>query len=153
MQLPKPLNLLWEKETIPAGVLRGVMGVLCLSLYYQSLGTLLVTLRLQKIVDLRLNKIKKKKRKLLRSSVLHMVMSSLYSLPSEAGVKPLGSHTVPWETWDPNLPCASSLSRVAGDCFALSILILGGWAELQFRLHMPNHHCKVRTHSGVFKQY
>lgn len=64
--MPKPLNFLWEKETIPAGVLRGVTVVLCLSLYYQSLGTLLVTLRLQKIIDLRLNKKKKKRKKMMK---------------------------------------------------------------------------------------
>lgn len=55
LQLAKPLNFLWEKETISIAVLGDVTGVLCMSLYYQSLETLLVTLRLQKIIDLRLN--------------------------------------------------------------------------------------------------
>lgn len=43
-----------------------------------------------------------KSKKRWKGSVLHTVTSSFHSLKSEAGVKPLGSHMVLWETWDPN---------------------------------------------------
>lgn len=60
LQLPKPLNFLWEKETIPAGVLGVSRVCFACPCTINSLETLPVTLRLQKIIDLRLKKRKNK---------------------------------------------------------------------------------------------
>lgn len=96
-----------------------------------------------------------KSKKRWRGSVLHTVTSSFYSLKSEAGVKPLGSHTVLWCFGRPGtqtLCYTGNRLRKAGDCFALRIFLLAGWAgPLQFRLHIPSRHLEVGTYSRGFK--
>lgn len=68
-QLPKTSNFSQEKETVSAGTLGDVTGVLCMSLCNQSLEMLPVTLRLQETIDLRLNQ---KKMKRLRAARCHV---------------------------------------------------------------------------------
>ena len=95
---------------------------------------------------------KQKKKKRPRVSVLHIDMSTFYSLKSGAGVKRLGSHTAPWRTGIQTLCYAGSCLRKAGGCFAICVLLLVGWSgPLQFRLHVPNHHLKMGSYSSAFK--
>lgn len=134
---PKTFELLVGEGDHCSRSTGGVTGVLCMSLYYQSLG-------LQKISDLRL-----KSKPSWRGSVLHIVMSRFHSLKPGAGPKPLGSSMALWEARVQPLHHADNHFRKDEDCFASAFSWWAGTPQL--RLRVSYCHLKIGTYSGAYK--